>query len=149
MWNRTLEAVFAFRNDHATAYGILPESIEDGVLTDAGEYLDVPEFWTSTKAMLGAANTMCGASRELAQEAYDKIDDGSPRVVMQIGEENPLLIEILCRIFQERINWLSSRPGDTYQNKAEKLRFGYERMRHEQFRALSAIAQTEAGMKLA
>jgi nuclear pore complex protein Nup133 len=149
LWNRTLETVFAFRTEHAAAYGILPEFIEDGVLTDVAEYFDVPEFWTSTDAMLKAANNMGPVSRDLAQEEYDKIEDGSPRVVMQIGEENPLLIEILCRIFRERINWMDSRQDDRYQEKAEKLRLYYEQRRHEEFRSLSAIAQTEAGMKLA
>ena len=148
LWNETLETVFAFRTENAAAYGILPEFIEDGVLIDVAEYVDLPEFWTSTEAMLKSVNTMCKISRDLASDEFDKIEENIPEV-LQIGTQNPRLVELLCHIYLERINWVSSRPGEKNREKAEKLRGAYEQTRHDEFRSLAAIAQTEAGMKLA
>jgi nuclear pore complex protein Nup133 len=150
LWNRTLETVFAFRTDHAASYGILPEFIEDGIVIDVAEYVDLPEFWTSTESMLKASTKMGPLSRDLVQNEYDKIVDGTtPPEIPRIGDENPLLIESMCHIFQERIYWLSSRPGERERGKAEKLQALYEQTRHDEFRSLAALAQTDAGMRLA
>jgi nuclear pore complex protein Nup133 len=148
LWNQALETVFAFRTKHTAAYGILPEFIEDGILIDVAEYVDLPEFWTSTDVMLKAANTMCKISRDLASDEFDKIEEDIPEV-LEIGRQNPRVVELLCHIYQERINWVSSRSGEKNREKAEKLRGAYEQTRHDEFRSLAAIAQTEAGMKLA
>ena len=150
LWTRALETVFAFRTEHASFYGILPEFIEDGIVIDVAEYVDLPEFWTSTESMLKASTKMGPLSRDLVQNEYDKIADGvTPPEIPQIGDENPLLIETMCHIFQERIYWLSSRSGERERGKAEKLQALYEQTRHDEFRSLAALAQTEAGMRLA
>ena len=154
IWDKALETVFSFRAENAAAYGIPPEFIEDGVLSDGAEYAELPEFWTSTKSMLKAVVHMAEISRSFAFEEYEKnestdIGAALAPVISQVGVKNPRLVRLLCLIYQERINWLASRPDDEDQALAEKLRPNYDNERYDQFRALASMGQTEAGMKLA
>lgn len=154
IWNKGLEAVFAFRADNAASYGILPEFIEDGVLSDSAEYHELPEFWTSTVNMLKAVDEMCKLSRTFADDEWERVNDPNQEdllrpVVEKICGENPGLIQILCNIYQERIHWLASRPSDKDRQFAEKLRRNYDAAREDEFRALAGVAQTEAGLRLA
>lgn len=151
LWNKSLEAVFSFREHNAAAYGILPEFLDEGILTDLAEYTELPEFWTSSESMLKAAVNMCKISRSLATTEYEK-DDQDPdlaNIVPLVGQENPRLIQLMCLIYQERINWLASREDAKRQDLAEQMRMNYEETRCDQFRGLAEVAQSQAGLKLA
>ena len=151
LWNRSLETVFSFRAENAAAYGIVPQFVEDGVLTDAAEYAGLPEFWTSTETMLKSASNICRVSRQLAQEEFEKDEQDLElkTLVLRVGDENPRLIQSLCNIYRERISWLTSRGTEKDREISEKLQMNYEKTRYDQFRALADVAQTEAGLKLA
>ncbi|KAK5171397.1 uncharacterized protein LTR77_004541 [Saxophila tyrrhenica] len=151
LWNEALEGVFQFRMDNAAAYGILPESLRDGILTDATEYAELPGSWTSSEIMLKASVAMCKISRALANDEYEKNeqDPEMTRLVPEVGKEIPRLLQLMCLIYQERINWLASRPDEKNRELAQKLRANYDDTRYDQFRGLADLAQAEAGMKLA
>ncbi len=151
LWDRSLESVFAFRMDNAAFYGILPELLQDGVLADAAEYVDLPEPWTSTTAMLKAAVGMPIISRALMTAEYEsnREEPGLESIVKIALPLIPRLIQSMCLIYQERINWLVSRDDEKQRELAERLQRNYTASRHDQFRALADVAQTEAGLRLA
>ena len=155
LWNRALETVFAFRTENAAAYGILPKFIGDGVLTNVAEYTDLPEFWTSTATMLKAVEKMCKISRDLTWEEYEnneqnpEMKEAIESLVPQVRSENPRLIELLCLIYQERINWLASRQSEKDREMSEKLRIHFVDTRYDHFRAQVLLGSAEAGIKLA
>lgn len=150
LWTRALEAAFRFRLDNAAAYGILPEFLDDGVLTDLAEYAELPEFWTSTKTMLKTVVEMCNVSRHIASSEYEKNQDPEMgQMAQEVSKINPRLIDLMCLIYQERIYWLSSRSDEKLQGLGRELQHTYDAARALQFRALANIAQTDAGMKLA
>jgi len=151
LWNQALEAVFRFRMENATVYGILPESLRDGVLTDAAEYAELPEFWTSSKVMLKAVVAMSRISRKLTNEEYEKAEENSEMdlLIPQMGIENPRMIQLMCLIFQERIHWLASRQEEKRREMSHQLQETYDTTRYEECRALADFAQVEAGLKIA
>lgn len=149
LWNEILQAAFSFRTEKSAAYGILPEFMEDGILIDAAEYVDLPEFWTSEAIILRSAAKLPQLSRELAEELYDAVQASHKTVLEQVGNQNPLLVETLCLIYQERINWLASRPSDKIRKQAEELRTAYDISRHDEFRLLASVAHAADGMRLA
>ncbi|KAF2479961.1 Non-repetitive/WGA-negative nucleoporin C-terminal-domain-containing protein [Neohortaea acidophila] len=152
LWNTALESVFEFRNENAAACGILPDTIEDGILTNPAEYIDLPEPWTSTTSMLKAVVRMADQSRDFAREVFEdsaKEADALQPFVQHIGAANPVLLLSMCRIYQERIKWLASRPSERDRELSETLQEHFDKSRHNQFRELAGLAQSEAGMQLA
>lgn len=154
LWNKALETVFAFRNDNGAAYGILPEFMEDGVLTDEAEYSELPEFWTSTEPMLKAVIAVAELSREFARTVFERNENGEAGgalepMILQINTQNPRLIQLLCLIYQERIKWLDSRPSERDRELAEKLRINYDHTRNDHLRDLATVAQSRAGIQMA
>ena len=151
LWNQALEAVFTFRVEHAASYGILPELLNEGVLTDAVEYADLPEFWTSSNVMQKAAVAMCDYSRLLASGEYEvnEQDADLGALVRQVLPEIPRLIQLMCLIYQERIRWLMARQDDASREIGSELQAKYDTARAKQIRALADLAQSEAGMRLA
>ncbi|KAK3706032.1 hypothetical protein LTR37_013026 [Vermiconidia calcicola] len=151
LWIRSLETVSSFRMENAAAYGVLRDQLDEGVLTNVAEYAELPEFWTSTETMLKSVKKMCKLSRSIAQEEFDKNEE-DPTVqalAMKVSDQNPQLIQLMCLIFQERINWLASRQEAKQREMSEKLWRNYDDTRYDQFRVLANMAQFEAGLKLA
>ncbi|KAK4610659.1 Nucleoporin [Fulvia fulva] len=149
---RGLRAAFIFRSENAAEYGILPELIDDGVVTDIVEYTDVPEFWTSTERLVSITGQVTTLSRSFASGAYENYEQTTATIeqlAREIADANPNLIELLCLQFKERINWRSSRPSQKDQVRAQQLLSEFESLRHEHFRSLANVGHAEDGMRLA
>lgn len=151
LWAKALEAAFNFRAENAVAYGMAPESVEDGVLSDPAEYTGLPGFWTSSLTMLKASQHIAIRSREFAKTYYEQADATSEveAHIKQITVSNPPLIQLCCLIYKERIAWLSSRPSQHDRAEAQRLQDNFEAERHDQFRALASIGLANEGMQLA
>ncbi|TKA72951.1 hypothetical protein B0A55_07547 [Friedmanniomyces simplex] len=150
LWARAMETAFAFRAENAHLYGFDPELLKDGVLRDAAEYTELPEFWTSTKAMLKASADIPKLSRNFARVFYEKESGKAPlEKIAQIAIANPGLIQLCCQVYEERINWQASRPSAKEQDLARQMQQTYEQDRYDQFRALAGIGASEQGMLLA
>ncbi|WPH01898.1 Hypothetical protein R9X50_00475200 [Acrodontium crateriforme] len=150
LYIRTLEAAFSFRVEHAAAYGIAAEFLDDGVLTDSSEYAELPEFWTSTEIMLKAISKLSTMSRISATESFQGTKDRTiVDLVARISIENPRLVQLCCLSYRERIPWLASRVSDQDRAMAVRLEKNYEQARYDQIRALQSIGQSEAALRLA
>lgn len=152
VWVKTLETVFAFRADNAAAYGITSEFMSEGVLIDAAQYVDLPEFWTSSWPMLKSVIAITQGSREIAKEHFEHDADPPPEIagyVKQIIDANPRLVQIICLLYQERIHWLRSRPDAKEHDQAHKLEGHFNAQRYDELRALQGAGQTDAALKMA
>ncbi|KAH9845315.1 Non-repetitive/WGA-negative nucleoporin C-terminal [Teratosphaeria destructans] len=154
LWARALETTFAFRVENATAYGINPQTIKDGILDDAESFAGLPEFWTATKEMLKAGSKIASLSRDLAKDMYEQEQTEEPtpeldEYVSQIRSSNPRLVQLCCLMYRERIGWLASRESAKDRNEARDLQEGFEAERHAQFHHLASIGLAEEGMALA
>jgi len=151
LWSRAMETAFLFRADNAAAYGIAPELVEEGVLSDKSEYVDLPEFWTSSKDILKASSNIAKLSRDFARHYYEQ-DVEEPEIdanIKAITLFNPRLIQVCCLVYRERIGWLSSRNTQKDRDMARSLQTNYEDERYDQFRSLASIGLANEGMQLA
>ncbi|KAK4549621.1 hypothetical protein LTR36_004922 [Oleoguttula mirabilis] len=150
LWSKALDTAITFRTENAAAYNIAPELSQDGVLGDAADYSDLPEFWTSSRDMLKASRHIATLSREFAKHYFEQEDAHNfAQHINQITVCNPGLIQLCCLIYKERINWLSARADQKDQSEARTLRTNFEAERYDQFRALAGIGRANEGMQLA
>ncbi|KAK3110892.1 hypothetical protein LTR53_014360, partial [Teratosphaeriaceae sp. CCFEE 6253] len=143
-----LETAFAFRGENARRYGLDPEDVEDGVLSDLTQFAELPEFWTSTKGMLKASSDVPKLSREIAKDYYEAAK-APPDLVKQVTDLNPRLIELCCLVYHERIHFEASRPSTQGPDFARRLQETFDQDRHDQFRDLASVGSAEQGMLLA
>ncbi|KAM3420800.1 hypothetical protein BST61_g4045 [Cercospora zeina] len=151
IWLRALETVFNFRSENCADYGILPELIDDGILIDKAEYVDLPEFWTSSLKLVDNTLKVADLSRDLTQKCYEpeELDADGHAMVNDIADNNARLVQIYCLQAQESISWYSSRPDKRQQEIADKMRQEYDQERYTQFRKLASVGRAESGMLLA
>ncbi|KAL1584551.1 hypothetical protein WHR41_07019 [Cladosporium halotolerans] len=150
VWLGILETVYQFRTDNAQLYNIHPIKFAEGVLINAKDYEDVDEFWTSSDSMLKEILKMTALARVSAEEVYETAEtETSAAFAKRIATENPRFVDLICLVYQERINWTRSRGGQRFEEKADQLTVAYEQERHDQIRSLSGIGQTNAAMVLA
>jgi nuclear pore complex protein Nup133 len=150
VWLGTLETAYKFRTENAQFYGINPESLLEGVLTDPNDYQGLDEFWTSSDSMLKEILKMTALSRTSAEEVYETPEtEASAAFAKRMAAENPQFVVLICKTYQERINWTRSRGSKNYEEKADMLRDVYDQQRHDHIRALSGIGQTHSAMMLA
>ncbi|KAI5359858.1 hypothetical protein Slin14017_G094190 [Septoria linicola] len=151
IWLRALETAFNFRSDNCADYGILPELIEDGILVDKTEYIDLPEFWTSSQKLVENTLKVADLSRDLAQKCYEpaELDEDGHAMAADIADNNARLVQAYCLQAQESINWYASRPDQRQQALAEKFQVDYDRERYKQLRKLASVGRAESGMRLA
>ncbi|CAK1362589.1 unnamed protein product [Cercospora beticola] len=151
IWLRALETVFNFRSENCADYGILPELIDDGILIDKAEYVDLPEFWTSSLKLVDNTLKVADLSRDLTQKCYqpEELDADGHAMVNDIADNNARLVQIYCLQAQESINWYSSRPDKRQQEIADKMLQEYHQERYAQCRKLATVGRAEAGMLLA
>ncbi|KAF2210058.1 hypothetical protein CERZMDRAFT_113515 [Cercospora zeae-maydis SCOH1-5] len=151
IWLRALETVFNFRSENCADYGILPELIDDGILIDKAEYVDLPEFWTSSVKLVDNTLKVADLSRDLTQKCYEpeELDADGHAMVNDIADNNARLVQIYCLQAQESINWYSSRLEKRQQELADKMRQEYDQERYTQFRKLASVGRAESGMLLA
>ncbi|EMC97055.1 hypothetical protein BAUCODRAFT_106312 [Baudoinia panamericana UAMH 10762] len=149
VWLRALEAVYTFRSERASAYGIHARLVDEGAL-DPEHYKDLPDFWTSSNDMLKASQQIPKLSRELAKNFYENhLAPETSSHIQQLRHLNADLIEMMCRMYQERITWLLAQPSVEHQSLARRLQENYDADRHDQLRALASIGCAEQGMRLA
>jgi len=153
LWTTALNAAFAFRAEKAATYGILPESIEHGVLNDEVEFAELAEFWTSTEPILKAVVKLTEFTNGFAADEFETADrrdaEAMLPLIQRVGQVLPRLIELTCSVYEERIGWLASRPSQRDKHIAEKLRENYRKERSDQLRKLPESGQAEAGMRIA
>jgi nuclear pore complex protein Nup133 len=151
IWLRTLETAFAFRSEHCGDYGILPELIDDGILSNVVEYTDLPEFWTSTAVQVEHTLRVTNLSRELAKKYFEpeQLDEDGERMAAEVAEDNPRLVQLYCLQYQESINWRSAHRDAKQREYAQQLRDEFHHERYKQLRKLADVGKAEAGMRLA
>ena len=153
IWIRALETAYNFRSEHCADYGILPEHIDDGILTDTTEYSELPEFWTSSPKLIENTLRVASLSRELLKRYFDAAgeepDQEAHDLVKEIADNNSRLVQIYCLQAQESINWHASREQKREQDKSEMMKVNYDHERHKQFRWLADVGRAEDGMALA
>ena len=150
VWLGVLETAYKFRAENAQLYNINPESLNEGVLADPNDYRNLDEFWTSSDSMLKEILKMTALSRMSAEEVYETPEtEASAAFAKRIAAENPQFVVLICKTYQERINWTRSRGTQKYEEKANLLRNLYDEQRHDHIRALSGIGQTHSAMALA
>nr|XP_023907929.1 nucleoporin NUP133-like [Quercus suber]POF16449.1 nucleoporin [Quercus suber] len=154
LWVRTIHTIFTFRADNATNYGMSSVVLADGVLDDANEYTGLPEFWTSSPLMIKAILKIVQASRNFAAEIYEKpqddsqdsrIAEGVKKMVVDVAK----LVQLWCLMYQERINWLSSRESPRQLDEGRRLEQAFVEMRRDQFQGLVPIGQSKLAIQLA
>lgn len=149
LWLGALNTVHAFREERADAYGISPETLKDGILTNVQDYQDLPEIWTSSKAVLSSISKLASMVRETAQTSYEIAARGNAsEMAANLGKEAPSLVELCCLTYQEKILSCaaSSRVGD--RKLAEQLQTQFDHDRNVLFRELAGVGQTEPAMRL-
>jgi nuclear pore complex protein Nup133 len=150
VWLGVLETAYKFRTENAQLYNINPDLLLEGVLTDPNDYQGLDEFWTSSDSMLKEILKMTALSRTSAEEVYETPEtEASAAFAKRIAAENPQFVVLICKTYQERINWTRSRGSKKYEEKADLLRNVYDEQRHDHIRALSGIGQTHSAMMLA
>jgi nuclear pore complex protein Nup133 len=150
VWLGVLETAYKFRTENAQLYNINPDSLLEGVLTDPNDYQGLDEFWTSSDSMLKEILKMTALSRTSAEEVYETPEtEASAAFAKRMAAENPQFVVLICKTYQERINWTRSRGSKKYEEKADMLRGVYDDQRHDHIRALSGIGQTHSAMMLA
>lgn len=151
VWLRALNTAFAFRAENSATYGILPEFFDNGLLVDPAEYVDAPEFWTSTEKLVDATVTIASLSREFANSLFEgpELTEASVDLVREISQWNPKIVGIYCTQFRECISWRASRPSEKDREHARRLEAAFEVSRYEQLRKLADVGQVNAGMALA
>jgi len=150
IWIGALETAFTFRTDNCSDYGILPELMGDGILVDPTEYVDVPEFWTSTEAITSWTVLVAAYSRHFATEYYNP--DTMPvaaDTTTEIALSSPRLVTLYCLQAREGILWRASRHSPKEQERSRELQQDFVENRYQLCRQLAAVGQSEAGMKLA
>lgn len=147
---RCLNAAFEFRSEHSSDYGVAPELIEDGVLIDSAEYMDVPEFWTSTEALIKNNVALVELSRHFATNYFEPgtMPDASESA-RDIALLTPKLVEVFCLQSKECVQWHASRHSQKEQAKAEELQRKYNKQRYLLCRSLADVGQSEGGMRIA
>lgn len=150
VWLGVLETAYKFRTENAQLYNINADLLLEGVLTDPNDYRDLDEFWTSSDSMLKEILKMTALSRTSAEEVYETPEtEASAAFAKRIAAENPQFVVLICKTYQERINWTRSRESKKYNGKADQLCISYDQQRHDHIRALSGIGQTHSAMALA
>jgi len=150
IWHGTLDTAFAFRTENAQLYDISPDAIPEGIVLDPAGYQGLPEFWTSSDAIVGQIVKMLDLTREMSVVAYEaNITEASGEIVKRIASESPHLVELMCLAFQERINWVQSSGSQKWIDKAEELTHAYLQERDAQITSLPAIGQVGQAMDLA
>lgn len=150
IWQGTLDAAFNFRTENAQLYDLPPDGIPEGVLLDPAAYQGLPEFWTSSDAIVNQVIKMLAVIRDVTVEAYEAdISEASGEIVKRIASGAPHMVELMCLAFQERIHWVRSAGSQKYTDKADKLRVAYLDIRDGEIRSLSALGQVGKAMDLA
>ncbi|CAK4033885.1 nuclear pore complex subunit Nup133 [Lecanosticta acicola] len=150
VWARCLDSAFDFRLEHSADYGILAELVEDGVLIDSAEYVDLPEFWTSTETLIKSTVSIAELSRHFATSYYDpNTMPNASESAQDIAMLTPKLVELFCLQARECVNWHASRHSQKEQVKAKELQRKFDGQRYDLCRALADVGQSDPGMKIA
>ena len=145
-----LETAFNFREENASLYGLDGEDMVEGVLVNG--YEGLPEIWTSVVENMAKIKELVDLSREMVINHMDKAgEEGEPEepLIMKIGQDNPRLIEICCKSYQERFRWLLSRTDEQAKFEGEGLKQAYYEIRKTLIVKLSDLFLVEEAVTLA
>ena len=148
-----MEAAFRFRSMNATLYGIEGDLAEDGILQIGYEELSEP--WTSTPLIVEKVKQLVDVSREIAYNqalrAEDEVtlDEVTLKNLGIIRQHNPRLVDISCRVFEERFRYLKAQPEPQRKAEGEAVECTYLKVRRELILKLVDLLLPEEAVKLA
>ena len=147
-----MEAAFRFRSMNATLYGIEGVLAEDGILQSGYEELSEP--WTSTPLIVEKVKQLVDLSREMAlyQESKAKnevIDEVILNCLPIISQHNPRLVDISCRVYEERFRYLKAQAEPQRKAEGEAVECIYFKVRRELILKLVDLSLPEEAIKLA
>jgi len=150
-----LETAFKFRQENAALYGIDPKALEGGV-PKPGYYEGLPEPWTSTQAIITAAQHHAERSREWAVKYYPAPDlaaaSESPDVELadKVLHENHRVVKLCCQSTIERYRWLLDHDEQGQRAKGQEMRKWFSNtLRPGLILPLATIGLVDEGMQLA
>ena len=145
-----LETAWKFRSDNAWLYN-LPTAgkVKDGLFEMGYKGLDEP--WT---AQYGVANK----SRSLAINGSSIVanigeipeESAEPnQLVMKIAEDNPKLIRLCCRSYEELCQWLESNNSEENEATLKEIRDELQAGRKDMLNKLPDLGMARQGLALA
>ncbi|OQO02413.1 hypothetical protein B0A48_11940, partial [Cryoendolithus antarcticus] len=146
IWISVLEIALKFRVENAELYGLQPDSMPEGILTDDAAYIKIPEFWTSGQTMLKSIGPLTKLAGQISESAYEAETED---LCSKVAIENAQLVQLTCHMYEERGHWTRSRGGSRYLAEAKALRENGIKARTEQLRDLVNIGQLPAALQLA
>ncbi|GAB7365213.1 hypothetical protein MBLNU230_g6299t1 [Neophaeotheca triangularis] len=148
-WLGAMDTVHRFREEHADVYGIPPNSLKDGVLASAEEFEALPEFWTSSNAMLTAISKFAAMVRETAQTTFEHPGPEANRAMAAaLAIETPSLVQLCCSTYEEKIMSCAASARSEDRKRAADLKKKYETERHTLIVELLAVGQAQHAMRL-
>ena len=146
-----LEAAFRFREAHADIYGIGRDVVEDGIYQ--GGYEELPDFWTSIPETVVKVKELADLSRESAIHNATSPGEGEVaidlEVLMKLAKDTPRLVNLCCKVYDERCRVLKSRPDAQSQADGDALFLAFLQIRKELFMKLVDIELPDEGLQLA
>ncbi|KAI9723483.1 MAG: hypothetical protein M1828_004213 [Chrysothrix sp. TS-e1954] len=146
-----LETAWAFRTENAWLYNL---QVASGGLLPIMEYEGLPEFWTFTDSIPSFTKSLVinGGSIVTALSDGDTETDEPPEhnpLVLKIAEENPKLITLCCKSYEERTRWYASDGSKKRQELAIVSKQELDTERVDMLTKLPALGMAEQGMALA
>lgn len=145
-----LGTAFKIREEKAWLYNLEDERIKGGVLQTG--HGDLPEFWTSSYNMMQRISALVNSVRDTAADVFEIDNNPTGTVsflVNKIAEENDRLVELSCKIYDERLRWYAAQENETCHTEGENLGAEFRRERYIMITKLSKIGMVKKGMRLA
>ena len=143
-----IETAFTFRSANADLYGIKGNLTEDGVLQSG--YEELPEPWTSIPLIVNKVKQLADVSREMALKvAMDGEGEGAVTVSRKLAQYNPRLVDISCRLYEERFRYLKACLDPQRKAEGDAMEITYLKVRRKLIVQLLELGLTEEAIKLA
>lgn len=144
-----LGAAFQLRSEKAWLYNLDGEDTKDDVLQTG--YEGLPEFWTSSYNLTYRTSSLVDSVRDMTADVYEAGGESvaAQEVIGKIATENSRLIELSCKLFEERIHWCTAQDSEQGRSTAEDLAREYHRRRYSMITKLAKVGMVKKGMALA
>ncbi|KAF2085853.1 hypothetical protein K490DRAFT_45531 [Saccharata proteae CBS 121410] len=149
----TLGRAYKFRGESLERYGLGNEDLEFDVLKTGYEGIkqpweSVPNIVATLKQHIDQAHS---TTLRFSQGNIKNPDQGLEAVdamSLKVASDNPRLIMICAQVYMERFRYCLASDNNRMRATGLAVQQDWEKVRHEQLRALTQIGQAHEGMKV-